>query len=256
MSRLVRPDGCRLYFETHGDADAQPIVLVEGIGGSVEAWRRTVPLLATELFVVVSDLRGNGRSEAPNTPIRVETLADDTLAVMDELGLPSAHVFGLSLGGTVAIRMALAAPERVRSLVLGATYAGGRRPIRPHASAPKGAPHLVLYARRFAAEHPEHVAEDLRVWSAIPRRPGAARRQWEALRRFDPYDLLPGITAPTLVLHGTEDRVVDPDNARALASRIPNAELVLLGGAGHVFHSERAEEAVAIVLDFVRRQAA
>ncbi|HZP90074.1 MAG TPA: alpha/beta fold hydrolase [Actinomycetota bacterium] len=256
MSRLARPDGCSLYFETHGTRGSEPIVLVEGIGGSVEAWGRTIPLLATELFVVAPDLRGNGRSDMPGESISIETLADDMLAVMDEVGLPSAHVYGLSLGGTVAIRMALAARSRVRTLVLGATHAQGPLPVRPRASGPKGAPHLLLYSPRFAAERPERVAEDLRTWSRTPRRPGAARRQWEALRRFDAYDLLPGITAPTLVLHGTEDRVVDPENARILASRIPRAELLLLEGAGHAFHSERAEEAAAMVLDFVRRHAA
>jgi pimeloyl-ACP methyl ester carboxylesterase len=255
VSRLVRPDGCRLYFETHGDPDAEPIVLVEGIGGSVQTWGRALPFLASELFVVASDLRGNGRSDMPDRWTSIETLADDTLAVMDEIGLSSAHVYGVSLGGAIAIRIALSAPERVRSLVLGATPAGGPGATPLRSPSPKGAPHLSLYAPRFAAEHPGHVAEDVRAWRTNPPRRGAARRQWEALRRFDAHDRLPGITVPTLVLHGTEDRVVDPENARVLASRIPGAELVLLEGAGHAYMSERAEEAAAIVLDFVGRHA-
>jgi len=72
---------------------------------------------------------------------------------------------------------------------------------------------------------------------------------------FDAYDQLPRITAPTLVLHGADDQMVDSENARVLASRIRGAELVLLEGAGHVYHSEQAGAADRIVLDFIRRHA-
>jgi pimeloyl-ACP methyl ester carboxylesterase len=100
------------------------------------------------------------------------------------------------------------------------------------------------------------VAEDLRIARQQPRHPQGGRRQWEAMQAFDAYDRLPSIAAPTLVVHGTQDRVVAPGNARVLASRIPGAELLLLQGAGHLYHSERAAEADAAVLGFVRRHAA
>ncbi len=91
--------------------------------------------------------------------------------------------------------------------------------------------------------------------SATPQRPHARRRQWEAVQGFDACGRLGELRVPTLVLHGTEDRLVDPRNARLLAERIPGAELVLLEGAGHVYHSERAEEADRAVLEFVERRA-
>jgi pimeloyl-ACP methyl ester carboxylesterase len=75
------------------------------------------------------------------------------------------------------------------------------------------------------------------------------------MQGFDSYDRLPSLRVPTLVLHGTEDRVIPVENGRRLAERIPGAEVVLLEGAGHVYHSERADEADAAVLDFVRRHA-
>ena len=75
------------------------------------------------------------------------------------------------------------------------------------------------------------------------------------MQGFDACDRLPQIRTPTMVMHGTEDRTVDVANARILAQRIPGAELVLLEGAGHLYHSERAEESDAAVLDFIRRRA-
>jgi pimeloyl-ACP methyl ester carboxylesterase len=110
-----------------------------------------------------------------------------------------------------------------------------------------------MYAPGFPDRHPEHVAEDLRIGSAQPQHPIGGRRQWEAMQGFDSDERLPGLRVPTLVLHGTQDLAIPVENARRLAERIPGAELVLLEGAGHLYHSERPEEADAAVLDFVRR---
>jgi pimeloyl-ACP methyl ester carboxylesterase len=97
------------------------------------------------------------------------------------------------------------------------------------------------------------VDEDMRLGSEQPQKPHAARRQWEAMRGFDACHRIHRLELPTLVLHGTEDRMVSPDNAKLLAERIPRAELVMLEGAGHLYHSEQAEAADAAVLDFIRR---
>ena len=253
MPWLQRPDGCRLYYELHGIADAQPLILLEGSGGDIPGWRRNIPTLARELRVIAYDSRGNGRSDAPDEPMTMMTFVDDTIALLDELDLPTAHVYGQSFGGMVAQELALAHPERVRSLILAATHCGGRRVIRSRGRAPKGQPWLLMYSEAFAREHPEHVRDDQRVGSRNAQPAHAARRQREAMDGFDTCDRLAAIAVPTLVLHGTEDRVVDPENARALASAIPNAELVLLEGAGHVYHSEQPDGADGAVIDFIRR---
>jgi 3-oxoadipate enol-lactonase len=245
-----RPDGCRLYHEVHGPEDAEPLVLLEGLGGDIPGWRRNIPRLAEELRVIAYDFRGNGRSDPPKGPVTIATFVEDSVGLLDHLGIGSAHLYGQSFGGMVAQELALSHPERVRSVILAATHPGRWRAVAVEANVPKDRPWLALYAPGFAEAHPDHVEADLRA--GLPQAPGAARRQWEAMQAFDAWDRLPSIRVPTLVIHGTEDRTIAPENGRLLAERIPGARLHLLEGAGHVYHSERPEEADAAVLGFVR----
>lgn len=245
MPWLARPDGCRLFFETHGDG--APLVLLEGMGGDIAGWRRNIPRLAERLRVVAWDLRGNGRSVCEPGGWTMETFVLDTVALLDHLEIERAHLYGQSLGGMIAIETALAHPGRVRSLVLAATHAGRAVPSRERA--PKDRPWELLYAPGFPERHPDHVADDLAHGSAQP--PAARRAQWEATKAWDAHDRLGEIAAPTLVVHGTEDRMIHPDNGRVLAERIPGARLALLEGAGHAYHSEQADPADRLVLEFV-----
>jgi pimeloyl-ACP methyl ester carboxylesterase len=252
---LERPDGCRLFYVLHGPVDGGVLVLLEGMGGDIPGWRRNVPRLAERRRVVAFDFRGNGRSDAPDAPLSMATLVDDTVGLLDHLGVDRAHLYGMSMGGMVAIESALSHAERVRSLVLAATHAGPARASVParRRSVPKDRPYLALYSRRFAAEHPDHVAEDILVGSQQRQSASAGRRQWEAVQAWDAWDRLGDIRVPALVLHGTEDDIVDVANARRLAAAISGAELVLLEGAGHLYHSEQPEAADRAVNAFLDR---
>jgi pimeloyl-ACP methyl ester carboxylesterase len=251
---LTLPDGCRLYNELHGPPDAEVVVLLEGMGGDIPGWRRNIPRLAQELRVLAFDLRGNGRSDEPTGPCTMGAFVDDTVAMLDAVNAERAHVYGQSFGGMVAQELALTHPERVRTLVLACTHPGQAHAARvPDGSVPKGESWRALYAPGFPEAHPDHVADDLRVGGGAPPHPSGQRRQWEAVQEWDAFDRLPSLDVPTLVLHGTEDRVVAPANAEILVSRIAGAELVWIEGAGHVYHSEQPELADAVVLDFIRR---
>jgi pimeloyl-ACP methyl ester carboxylesterase len=251
---LTRPDGCRLYYEIHGPSAEGPLVLLEGMGGDIPGWRRNIPHLASEHRVVAFDSRGNGLSDKPDERMTMAIFVEDTVALLDELGIERAHVYGQSFGGMVAQELALTHPDRVRSLVLACTHAGPKHALKPglESHVPKTRPYLALYSAEFAALHPEHIQEDLRVGRENPQPAYAGLRQWEAIQRWSSYDRLPEISNPTLILHGTEDRLIPAANAEMLAERIPVARLALLEGAGHNYHSERADEADAIVLEFLR----
>jgi pimeloyl-ACP methyl ester carboxylesterase len=256
MPFLERSGGVRLYYELHGAPGAPPLLLLEGLGGDIPGWRRNTPRLAERCRVIAYDFRGNGRSEAPDEPVTMATLVDDTVILLDELGIEAANVYGQSLGGMVALELALTHPDRVRSLILAATHAGrdGALPVPPGlAKVPKDRPYLALYAPEFATAHPDHVAEDILVGSQNPQPDHAGRRQREAMDAWSAWTRLGEIRCPTLILHGAEDRLVSMENARKLAAGIAGAELVLLDGAGHVYHSEQPEASDRAVLSFLDR---
>lgn len=251
MTFVERPDGARLYVEVAGDPRRAPLILIEGLGGDVAGWRRNLPHLAAELFVVAYDHRGCGRSSQGGGPTSMATYVGDCLAVLDELRLERVHVYGQSFGGAVALEVALAHPGRVRSAIVASAHAGSARAVPSAGRAPKDRPWLQRYAPGFAEAHPDVVREDSATGGRRSR--SGERRQWEALRDWDAHDRLGEVSVPVLVLHGSEDLLVHPDNARVLAGRIPGAELAIVRGAGHALHVERPEEADRIVLDYVRR---
>ena len=249
MSFLERPDGCRLHHHLHGPEGAPALVLLGGMGGDLHGWRRSVPRLARRCRVVAYDFRGNGESRCEPGEWTVETFVDDTIAVLDHLGIDRAHLYGQSFGGMVAMETALRQPERVRSLVLAATHGGLDRTVPSDERAPKDRPWELLYSPGFPERHREQVLEDLR--GGIEQDPEARRAQWRAIQGWSAHDRLGEIRAPTLVLHGTADRMIHSDNARVLAAAIPGARLHVLEGAGHVYHAEQPEAADGAVLRFV-----
>jgi 3-oxoadipate enol-lactonase len=253
MPSLVRPDGCRIHYELFGDPGSPVLTLLEGIGADIAGWRRSIPALARELRVVAIDHRGNGASDDPPGPCTMSTFVEDALAVLDELGVERAHVYGQSFGGMVAQEMALTHPHRLRSMVLAGTHPGPAHAIAVvDRTVSKGEPWRALYAPGFPEAHPDVVAEDRRV-AAAPAHERGQRRQWEAMQRWDAFGRLLRIAVPTLVLHGTEDRVIAPGNAELLARRIPGAEIRLFEGAGHIFWSEQPEVADRLILDFIEK---
>jgi pimeloyl-ACP methyl ester carboxylesterase len=265
---LAEVNGARLYYEIYGEGE--PLLLIMGLGANHLAWTAQIPVYAREFQVIVFDNRGTGQSDFPkNVDYTIPLLADDAAALLDALGVDSAHVYGISMGGMIAQEMALRHPERVRSLILGGTTPGG-----PHAVAPDRDTLLALLDQGAAVDRrlspalldvlfsPEYLAERgpelLERFRGIAYYPPTSREaytaQLQAAARHDAYDRLPDIAAPTLVLHGTEDPLVPAANGRILAERIPAATLVLLEGARHGYLIEKQAEADAAVLDFLGAQ--
>jgi pimeloyl-ACP methyl ester carboxylesterase len=194
-------------------------------------------------------------------------MAADVAGLLDDLRLPSAHVFGFSMGGAVAQDFAIRYPDRVDRLVLFGTFCGGiwaepasytvfkRLLVTENQSPEEAARHAwpVTYSPDYLAAHPAAVEAQMRRELEHPTPPFVARQQMEMLRMFDRYRDLPRIAAPTLVATGADDVLVKPRNSQILASRIPGARLELLADLGHRAIWEAPEEIAELVGDFLTR---
>lgn len=260
---IVEHGGTTLYWETAGAGE--PVLLVMDLGMSATGWWRTVPVLAKRFRVIAFDNRGSGRSGRPRGPYTLAQLAADAAAVLDAAGEERAHVYGISLGGMVAQELALRAPARVRSLVLGATTAGGaghepadgdavaflrRRGAMPAeegvwASVP------YMYGAATLERATERVAEDVEQRLLFPLDRAGYQAQLAAATAHDTASRLGGITMRTLVLHGTADQLVPVGNGRRLAELLPAARFHELAGAGHLYVTD-APEAADVVVQFLR----
>jgi len=253
----------KLAWERHGSGEH--LLLIHGLGYARWGWEPVLPGLAERFDVVLFDNRGIGESDAPPGPYTVAEMAADAVQVLDEAGIERAHVVGTSLGGMIAQELALGHPERVDRLVLACTTPGGPKAhpmpqvtVALMAEAATLAPEVAL--RRFVenalspgtvAGHPELVDEIMAHRLATAQQPPAWAAQASAGAAFDAYDRLGALTAPTLVQHGDEDVVVDPQNADRLAELVPAARLERFPGTGHLFFWEAPERFVSSVSAFL-----
>ena len=248
----------RLAWESQGGG--APLLLVHGLGYTRQGWGPQRALLARRYRVLSYDNRGIGESEIPPGPYTVAELAGDALQVLDEAGVEGAHVLGASLGGMVAQLLAAEHADRVDRLVLAGTTPGGakafplpQQTLALMAEAAALPPEVAL--RRFVenalAPGSSFVDEVFAYRQRHPPDPAGWAAQAAAGATWDADGRLAQISAPTLVVAGTADAVVDPRNARLLADAIPNARLELIDGAGHLPFWERAEEFAALVERFL-----
>ncbi len=256
---IADSQGVRIAYDVHGAGE--PLVLIMGLGYGRWGWEPVVEPLAARYRVITFDNRGYGDSDAPPGPYTAAQMAGDTLAVLDAVGVDRAHVVGASLGGAVAQELALRHGGRIEKLVLMATMSGASNmhPIpAPTLALMAEAPTLdpAVAIRRFVenALEPEPdaplVDRIVAIRVAKPPDPAGWAAQAAIWATFDAWEELPRIEAPTLVVQGEGDVVVDPRNAALLAERIPGAELRMVPG-GHLFFWNRPDALVSPLTEFL-----
>lgn len=251
--------GSELHYLRAGEGE--PMLLIQGMSATHLTWGRPfLEELERSFDTIVFDNRGMGLSGPAELPFTTADMAGDTVALLDALGIESAHVVGISMGGMIAQELALAHPERIRTLTLGATYCGG-----PEGSlmAPED---LQMLATAYASGEREQVframweinlsptfrADDSRfapfaeMGSALPAPQPVVLQQMRACAEHKTSERLNRISVPTLVIHGDEDRLLGYNNGREIAALIP-APLETLEGVGHMLWWEQPQRSAELI---------
>jgi len=247
-------DGTRIAYQVRGVG--QPLVLLAGQSNNHTWWDPIRADFEAQYRTITLDWRGTGESDKPDEVYSTVGFAEDVVVVLDDLGLDSALVYGTSMGGRVAQWLAINHPQRVGALVLGCTSPGAAhgyersQEIRKALADPARTDRVLLelmYTPAWLAQNPGpyYVLGD----PAMPAY--AKRRHLVASNRHDAWDGLPSVTAPTLILHGTDDIFSPAANAQLLADRIPGARTELVTGARHAYFHEFRSVASPAVLAFL-----
>ncbi|PHQ39008.1 3-oxoadipate enol-lactone hydrolase [Halorubrum persicum] len=248
-------DGVDIHYAVDGPRDGPTVLLLEGLGYGRWMWRWLTEDLADEYEVLRPDNRGTGDSDAPDGPYAISEMAADARAVLDDRDVDRVHVCGASMGGMIAQELALA-DDRVASLTLLCTSPGGEEApempaeVREHIfSAPDdlGPRERIRYLMEpavsdgFYEREPDLVDRIVDWRLAGDATPSGREAQAAAVTAFDATDRLDEISVPTLVLHGTDDRVLPVGNAELLAAQLPHASVERVEGGPHLFFIEERD---------------
>ena len=266
LRTFARVDGHLLRVSVRGDGP--PILLIMGLGGNIEMWDPLERELHLRGFQTIAyDASGTGHSPSRLLPLRPHGLARQAAHLLDTLGLPDAHVLGVSFGGGVAQELALRNPHRVRRLVLASTACGlGGIPGHPVALGLLATP-LRYYSPRFLeatarwmygpVDDPDGRLMHQQVMARRSRPPtlwGYAGQLY-ATSGWSSLPWLHRITAPTLIVTGGRDPIVPPVNARILGARIPDATVRVVPDAGHLLLMDHADLCADLIGGFLNQPA-
>jgi class 3 adenylate cyclase/pimeloyl-ACP methyl ester carboxylesterase len=255
--RIALRDGARIAFYEHGSGDAT-LVLMTPVAYGLAAFQRMIERLCQEFRIITIDPRGTGASDPLRRPYRITDHMKDLRAVIEASWRRPVVGVGLSKGGAMMVRLAVAEPGLFKALVLVGTPLNDDLQSLNHARRLAGGGDLEGACRFwFAATNSEpgldHL-EDQYVKSRMVLAKDTLLSFFEPDPETDITPLLPDISVPTLVLFGTDDRVVPFTAGRELARRIPGAQFYAFSGRGHVPVFTATSEACGILRDFARRE--
>lgn len=258
--RSMPVDDIEVAYKIFGTGE--PLVLITGYIATMDIWDPfLLETLASRYSVVVFDNRGMGKTSAGDAEWSIDRFTEDTAGLIEALGLDRANVMGWSLGGDVALNLAVRYPERIIKLVVYAGDCGGQYKVDPPSlrEVLKEFHEVDAHFKRvFAALFPpEWMEAHPHYWKSFsfPREldsPDSILKQNKAYNEWvGVYEELGGISMPVLLVTGTEDVSTPPENAIMLADRLPQSWLIRFAGAGHGLQYQYPHELAKVVLDFL-----
>eukprot|EP01006_Ploeotia_vitrea_P002002 TRINITY_DN106181_c0_g1_i1.p1 TRINITY_DN106181_c0_g1~~TRINITY_DN106181_c0_g1_i1.p1 ORF type:complete len:282 (+),score=22.09 TRINITY_DN106181_c0_g1_i1:20-865(+) len=244
-----------------------PLLMIQGLSGTKEDWQELATTLSNERLIIVMDNRCIGESTIYEEKFTLRDMAADALKVLDACNVQVCHVVGISMGGMITQELALLAPSRFASVTLGCTHHGGpnQLPANPEfrdafRAQPnlKGKRAIVENLTRFnvtpewRARHPNEWNRMIDISLACRRPQKGIFRQILAIMSFDVADRISSIKVPVLIIHGDKDDVLDVGNGAMIRDKIPNSQLHIMPGVGHVFWVMEPEHSAKLISGFVR----
>ncbi|WP_088225240.1 alpha/beta hydrolase [Desulfosporosinus sp. FKB] len=226
----IQVNDINMYYEFHGEGEQ--LVLIAGLGTDLTVYEPTINRLSERLKVLAFDNRGVGRTDKPDIPYKIEIMADDTAELMNGVGINKAHIFGISMGGRIAMALALQHLDKVNSLILASTSAT----VKIGSSLRPG---WLKLASRFGS-----------IIKKNPQPKYAFERQLEASRGYDCSDQLNQIKVPTLILHGEKDKIAPFALAEEMHSEIKGSKITKFKG-GHYFFMLENKKFTDSVIEFL-----
>lgn len=251
-----------IYYEINGTGE-KDVVLIGGLGSQMQSWATQVPIYSENFRVVTFDNRGAGRSDKSDEYFTIEDMADDTIALMDELGIDKASFVGKSMGGMIAQWIGIKYPERVERLVMGCSSASrdevGNTILRIGRDIATGVGMKAVwltamflgYNRKYIEDNIESIQSTLQMLSEDPDSLRGYIAQSRACEMHDTRDLLKDIKAKTLVMYGETDFITSPRRSAELGELIPDSVVRSFECTGHGFWRERQVEVDSLVMDFL-----
>lgn len=256
-------NGVDLYYETRGQG--MPLMLIAGLGSDSQSWQPIIEELSRYCLVIAPDNRGIGRTRSQDARISIQQIADDCIALGRHLGFSSHNLLGHSMGGFIALDIAIRYPESINKLILAGTSASNSKRndslFFDWASSMKSGMekeswfrnifYWLFSARFFENETAVNDALRYAIEYPYPQSANSFRSQVEAIADFDCAEHLSSITLKTLVLSGKEDLLFPPEVSARLANIIPEAVFSVIENAAHSIHMEQPHAFTDHVLEFL-----
>ena len=257
-------NGCNIYYEVHGEGE--PLVMIMGLRRNIEWWYCQLQTLSEYFKVIVFDNRGAGRSDKPKSEYSIRLFADDTAALMNDLGINKAHILGFSMGGYIAQELAINYPEKVKKLALVSTSSGGKQAVlmsedrMEKFTANDGlTPEKILqkdmdiyFSDDYIEKNPKTIQTFTEISMMHYQPAHAFQRQFEACLNHDTSDRIHNISCPVLITTGDDDPLVPPKNSSILKELLPEAVLSIFPGGRHCFMIEKTELFNKEILSFFK----
>ena len=262
----VKVGDIKMYYEIHGRGD--PLVFIDGRNMCHDILCRHVPVFAREYKVISYDNRGVGKSDKPDVPYSLELMAKDLAGLLDVIGIARAHFMGYSMGARIAEEMALSYPEKIISLVLACPITWSAE-LHNQPQPPKAEDKMQwdalsedervrlwlagVLSEHFLKNNPGYREKLVKIIKKGYGPPYAQNRHAHASNTYDNYRRLSLIKAPAIIIAGSADKTITPDNIRILKEKLPEAELVIMDNMPHFMMWEGFDEFNRTMLDFLRR---